>query len=336
MKLRLLKLGAVSIVIVLVALYLWRRHYASLPILSLPSTVIDLGAGRPGETLTGAISLKNAGGSLLEFSVIKSCGCNEVLPLAGTILPGCEQRLAVSLGLENHSESKKAVSFAIKSNAPNQETVRCTVVARCQSRYSISPHYIDFGSIATKSGDSRIVNINADDEARISSKDWLLTSGSERIDARWNVEGDSAKLKISIRETAPPGSIFDSVVLSHKAGEHLFRIPVRGEVVEPLVAIPSVISIEKGNGSGSTRVMSVLLLAHSRVRDWSSLSVLGDCPCMKIVNIAPISDKRCNVSLEIDPDRARSANACRIRLDDVSAGLSVKYLSPKHNGELRP
>jgi len=83
-----------------VALLQWNE---SGPELELSRLSVDLGHAGPGEVLDGILTLRNIGSEPLEFSLLGSCQCTELMPTDGVVLPGKSRDIRVGVTLPKHA-----------------------------------------------------------------------------------------------------------------------------------------------------------------------------------------------------------------------------------------
>lgn len=119
----------------------------SQPKLALSTLHLDLGDGRPNQVMSGEIRLKNTGSAPLEFTISTSCGCQDASPRKGTIAPGDELPLSLTVRLPDYSGAEKAVYVVVHSNDPDRREVRCAIVARAPAPFEVNPAFIDFGRV---------------------------------------------------------------------------------------------------------------------------------------------------------------------------------------------
>lgn len=140
------------IVAVLVAVrVVWLRLSAA-PRLELSATQIDLGTGKPDETLTGSFVLRNAGRKPLTYQISKSCGCTSLDPRSGVLNAREEVSVSVGVKLGSHSGASKSLRLAIRSNDPRRPEATCRLLANCPAELRPSPRSVNFG--ATLQGDA--------------------------------------------------------------------------------------------------------------------------------------------------------------------------------------
>jgi hypothetical protein len=124
----------------------WTNPISAGPRLQLrPLTTTNLGQGKPGEILEGALRLRNIGSEPLLFQIDPNCGCTHLRPSQGEIEPG--EALAVHVGIRLRKGRNERVHLAIQTNDPQKPFAQHTFIATCPAPILISPSMIDLGDV---------------------------------------------------------------------------------------------------------------------------------------------------------------------------------------------
>src|SRR5579872_7214008 len=129
------------------ACFTWYVKVWHVPRLEIEETNLDLGDGKPSETLHGVFRLKNTGHAPLQFTAGRSCGCTHLSPTSGTIAPGQTCDVTAGVTLHGHANSERSVRIRFHSNDPSKATVDGRAAARCPAPFRVEPAFVNFGSL---------------------------------------------------------------------------------------------------------------------------------------------------------------------------------------------
>lgn len=238
------------------------------PHLELSTLRLDLGDGKPNETLRGEITLRNTGGAPLEFSLIKHCGCTELAPLSGTVPPGAAETLHVGIKLADHANSEKNTTVDIHSNDPELPAVQCAVLARCPAPFKVSPAFIDFGSLtaeelATASHEVRLDSVGG--QPPFDPEKLLMSHLNDAfVVQRVAPAHHSLVLRVALKEGLPPGDVSDSLDLRLADSDQTMRVSLHATLVEAISVVPPSVWLRRETNGGFRPEQLLVACRHGR------------------------------------------------------------------------
>ena len=155
----LLALGAVG-------LLLAKQRAPAGPVLKLPQYGLDLGVGKPNETLSGTFDLWNAGEEPLEYSISATCGCTQLEPAQGEIPPHSSADILIAVQLAS-AGTERHVTLQVQTNDPAAKRVTYQVSASCPSIVDVEPRNIDFGRLRPGERKSQRLRIRGGNPANL-------------------------------------------------------------------------------------------------------------------------------------------------------------------------
>ncbi len=196
-----------------------------------PKPGLDLGSGKTGEVLKGKIRFANAGDSELKFQVKPTCGCTEIDPIDGSVLPGATQEVMVAMKVDGEVAEKLA-NLHIATNDETSPTFSYWVRSSQSNKASISPKSVDFGRLMRGDKPTRIVHVRSlsrsganssrSSEVAIIRKDPALMVS--RCDGSEADEGAAYKITL---DTSKLDTFYKSVIVCQVPGiEDMQEIPV--------------------------------------------------------------------------------------------------------------
>ena len=291
------------------------------PRLTVSTTRLDLGDGKANEILRGSLLLRNDGGTPLEFSITKSCGCTELTPSTGTVSPGGSANIAVGIKLDGHTNTERSVMVSINSNDPKQSVVNCTARARCPAPFEVAPAFLDFGKVAPNKVASLSAGIN------------VKLVDSERRTLRAQIGGSSfvasieapGIVRVKPIDALAFGNHYDVLELFlDGSSERLVRVPLQVEVSPPLSAIPSTLILRE-NSVGEFRPIHWIVVGHDDSIPLGELIAVDAPPEFRIENVGRIDEHRCRYRLTIEAGWDAPQRSV-LTLDDSSTERSCKLL----------
>lgn len=213
--------------------------------LNLPSKPLHLGSGKPGQILEGTFLLSNRGDSPCDFRLNASCGCSELSPRAGTILPGEDTTVHIGVRLEK-AGIDKTIIVTIESNDAVNKNASYHVMVNCPSPLELAPSAIQFGSVAPGTSREETVRIHALDRGTV----FQATVDSPFVEISRSRTSDLDEvLRVRLLDSAPQGPLVATVVL-RTDNDIEIRLPIMADVVEPLVAAPSTAILRRAPDGG--------------------------------------------------------------------------------------
>jgi len=266
------------------------------PLLRLSRRVLDLGEGDPGEIVRGGLVLKNEGTAPLKFSILRSCGCTDLSPTDGVIAPGGKVDVSVGLELFKATGSERSTSLVVRTNDPKNREVRCTLVARSNSPFQVTPAYVDFGDVLHGSPVSSSATIAIEREQGVTKILTRLTNENFVVQSNSNTE-----VHVSHAKHLPAGRHSGSLQLFIKGDEkRVVRVPLQVNITVPLVSVPSSLVIRK-DGTGRFRKVHWIVISNNGSAALGDLVALNAPKQFLIEKVSKIGDKRCRYSLVIAP-----------------------------------
>lgn len=239
--------GALLAATLLVFMAIRQLKIVAAPLLVISTHRLDLGDGKPKQTMTGAIELANSGSAPLEFSVQRSCGCTSVSPTMGILTPHTRIDLQISIQLPEYANAEKAVQVIVNSNDPLHSREVCFVLAKAPAPFIVNPKLVDFGRLPKAALAETSATISLERPVGENRKFRMRLAG----DAFTVATDDESVAHISSIAGLPVGDHYDTLeVVLEGVEADIVRIPVHLQLVPPLAAVPSTLYLRK-NKAGS-------------------------------------------------------------------------------------
>lgn len=231
------------------------------PELVLPAHhVINIGSGTPGEVVHGSFLLKNRGNAPLVFKIIRSCGCTELSPSSGTLLPNSDINIRVAVKLTEFADSERTVRLTIESDDPESPRSDLVVQANCPSPFTLSKRSVNFGNLVK----SELAD--AERTVKVNFGTW-----NKNVKLRLVEEVDAFPVTIShsgagdylvmikASDNLASGSYFNRILLETDLNNRSVSVPlpVSLRVVERISAVPSTFYLRQ---SAANSVVDFLLV----------------------------------------------------------------------------
>lgn len=208
-----------------------------------------VGEGTPGVEVVGSIPIKNEGASALYIQGVEtSCACALVSLDAVTIEPGQSGHAKVSVRIKREEPETKA-TILIRSNDPTSPQKICLLRAsRASPPLKTSPEVCDFGEVAINTSPSLTLLISKPDGSPWPSQDTVCAETVQGVVRVENVPkpflrpGQRYALSVKLAPHLPRGPFEDTIRLRPSKTLGLsVQIEVRGRIVEPVIASPTII-----------------------------------------------------------------------------------------------
>ena len=259
------------------------------PRLEIAETSLDLGNGKPGEVMCGAFMLRNTGRAPLNFTTQTSCGCQEVSPRKGTIRPGDELALSVSLRLAGYSNAEKTERVIIGSDDPRRPQLTCVVAARAPAPLQVVPAFIDFGRVVP------------DDVSQLAADVRVETAEGERRHLGVRLNGgtflasreDAHVIRVRPAQSVVSGDHYDELelFLDGNAAE-VIRVPVHLQIAAPLSTVPSTLILRRGDDGRFQPVEWIAMRTSHKSPPLGEISALDAPPELHVEEIDQIDERR--------------------------------------------
>lgn len=238
---------------------------ASSPQLEFSTERLDLGDGKPNEVLHGELKLTNRGSQTTKFLLVKHCGCTELSPKSGELVPGASETIQVAVELLGHANSEMSTSIDVQGGEPSRILARCVLRGRCPAPFDVTPTVINFGSLAVE----ELRNTSA--EVRLESVAGRPPVGPDEIVV--DLAGDvfhvdravarspgSCSLRIAINANVTAGEHYDTLDIRLRGSEYSMRVPLRLHVADLVGVVPSVVHVRKDESTGRPKPVSLLVI----------------------------------------------------------------------------
>lgn len=299
--------------------------------LELTQREIDLGNGKPNEVLHGKMRLQNKGGRPLKFLIERSCGCTELTPTEGTVLPGTDCEIRIGIRLPSHLNSERTVRITVKTNDPEQPHVDCSAVARCAGPFSFEPSFVNFGERST--ADTReaveVIHLKSISEHVQLANDLLKIEQEGEFFTYTNDETSAGMcIRISLVPTLGIGRYHGSLKLAIQASDQFVHIPITASIVDTVTVIPSVVFLRRNDLNAGYDPVSVIMKSHTTTAIFE-LVKLQDAPIgVAVQKIDRIADGVCRIVLSVAADvkLVDKSTEIRFKCGDESKMISLKLV----------
>jgi hypothetical protein len=212
----------------------------SLDTIDLP---IVIKAKNPGEVVESTFPIANRGTKPIAFELRPSCGCTEVRPMSGTLEPG--STLDVHFGVKLNVEGEeKNVTIAILEGKERKQTSTIQIHAQLPESHKVAPDRIDFGMIGKGKAKTVAFHVEHLGHQAEGTVDRIVAVNCNRtvaVERDAQTEGFIARIEPDDREGMIQGEIQLLV-----DGTKELKVPIRGEITEPIVAAPRIIELSAG------------------------------------------------------------------------------------------
>lgn len=288
------------------------------PKLEFSTHRLDLGDGKPNEVFRGEVSLTNRGWTPVKFSLLKHCGCTELSPVAGELVPGESETITVGLELPDHANSEKNTSIEAKgvplsprkragvrapeAAEPSPILARCVVSARCPAPFLVAPAFISFGSLTAEevtsaSHEIRLASVAgqpplvAEQLAVEHANDAFVVERAPLTRCASELGPRSATIRVSLKPTLRPGGYYDTVELRLAGSDDVMRVPLNAEIVEPISVVPATVSLRK-DSNGGYRPVQLLVLCRGGREQLGKITLAEGPPGIQIDDLGAFSAGR--------------------------------------------
>jgi hypothetical protein len=217
------------------------------PRLILPSCPLNLGKGAPGDTLTGHITLRNAGQEELRITkVVPGCGCASLKLAKESIPPGEEADLMVGAILKVDGQVLK-FRIVIHSNDPTSPVTNFQVQAEAPAVLLTDPLELNFGDIPIGGTPLKAVTILTPDRNPWPRDKHLKIStvyGFTEVTIPTIPKADPGRefaVHIRPRARLAAGSFTDILSIGPANSNRVVNVVVRGYVQAPVMVSPGVV-----------------------------------------------------------------------------------------------
>lgn len=202
------------------------------PSISVDNPLHDFGVAETGDKIEHSFVIKNVGRSRLTVTQVRaSCGCTTAEIADKEIEPGGSRELKVVLDLRDRRGSQNSV-VTVKSNDPEHDELKLSLVGSAVSRVTISPPLLDVGRVvSTEAGVAKPVQILTAQGLELKVTDVSTSSPSIVAAVDTTVEA-SHRITVSILPGLEPGPLrgWVKVHTNHQNQYREISIPVSGYV----------------------------------------------------------------------------------------------------------
>lgn len=301
--------------------------------LTLSTTRLDLGDGKPNEIVRGELTLSNPNSSPVAFSLVKHCGCTELSPLSGELPPGTTETIRVGVELPRHANSEKNTRIDVQTGDPPAIVASCVLSARCPAPFQVTPAFISFGSVAKDELASVSAEIRVDSVAGQPPLDAakLLT---EHAHDGFRVERDTTTapavlLRVTLKDGLPEGDVYDALEIRPAGDDRVMRVPLHVSVVEPISVVPRTVMLRKHRDGGSFAPVELFIMARAG-RTLAGV-VLVDAPAgVHIDDLGEVVPGRRRIRLSVisDTDEWPAESEVWLTSDGASQRFGFKLKKP--------
>jgi hypothetical protein len=315
-------------------MYQWTRVLAPratdpVPILRVPDSPVTIGPDRPGGTARGEISIANAGAAELAFEITASCGCTDVEPRKGNILPSETRTIAISVRLPDVSGGEQAVTLTIASNDPDAPTQRVVAIAKCLIPFRTIPESINFGNICPDDLPNRscVLSISDADGKRVCDGGVVtFRSANGNTKLSWQSgTPDECGVRVGIVTNAIDTDISDVIELRMPHSDIPVKIPVYAHIVYPVRAVPSCVFLHRGSDSSQPPSAKVIVVSDRPLGEFRTLDSIAGVALLEEKSNGATHFKTLRLTLNepIAPARA----TLRIKFTNYEVPLTLTLLS---------
>ena len=307
------------------------------PRLELSTDRLDLGDGKPSEILRGELTLTNRGSSTASFSLIKHCGCSELSPLSGELLPGASETIHVGLQLADHANSEKNTSIEVKGGERETILGRCVVSARCPAPFRVTPAFISFGSLSAEelAGASHEIQIESvDGQWSLDAENLLIEHANDAFNVGFAHAADalgaaaSTTVRVTLKRNLPPGDQYDMIELRLAGSEYVMRVSLHVSVAEAITVVPATVCFRRGPGAQTLQPVQLLVIDHRRDQRLGDLSLLDAPPGLRIEDLGDASPGRRRVRVHAGAATEAWPKESRAWLSGHGVKFAFKIVKP--------
>jgi len=215
------------------------------PRIEYASSYMDFGKVIPGQRVSHSFLLENRGGRPLRLRKTRSsCSCARATVSTQSLEPGERGEMVVIWDTPSHGGSVRR-TVLLETNDPSQPVVSFALLAEVESLAELYPSYIDFGLVEPNDlPQSRTVTVllpnDANKDLRVwapNRPDWL---GIDLL----HIDNLVRRLVVTLNCSVPCGFLADSLSIAlDKSGKAAMSIPVLGEVIGDIEAVPPSFSL---------------------------------------------------------------------------------------------
>jgi hypothetical protein len=168
-------------------------------------------------------------------------GCSDLSPRAGTIGPGEDVTIHIGVRLDK-AGSDKVILVSIECDDPGTNGATYHVMVRCPAPFQLTPLAIQFGSVAPGTSRKAVVRVKPLSRAFA----FKATVDSSFIElSRSKTSATDETLTVHLLASAPQGPLLATVTLRTDDDVEM-KLPIMADVVDPLVAAPSMALLRLG------------------------------------------------------------------------------------------
>ncbi len=303
---------------------------ATAPRIELSTHRLDLGDGKPNETLRGQFVLSNAGAAPLTFTAVKHCGCAELAPRSGTIAPGGRRALKVGVELPGHANSEKNTSIDVHSDDPNHPIVSCVLSARCPAPFAVAPSHVEFGAVSREKVDDsnceiRIKSVRG--QPPVSVEKLQAEHAREVFHVASSAEDDGAVLlRVTLAPELPFGDHYDTLDLRLAGSDYVMRVPLHVQVAEPVYVVPRTVFFHKDPVTFRFRPVTVLVISRLPGGALARVQLLDGPAGLIVEDQGAAGTSRRRIRLTVEGDVAPGESVVRLAADGVKNKLFLKLV----------
>ena len=203
----------------------------------------DFGSVARGVVLQHGFRFRNSTKDVIGiFGVRSSCGCTTTQINKRYLQPGEEMQIQVRMD-SGRFRGVKTVTLFVKIDRPENQEVRLWIKANSRDDISLNPEMVDFKTVQSSQGPSCKVEIKffGFPQARIDE----CLAGSGYLEATVTEEKRNNLetvywLNVSLSKQTPVGKWYSDIwITTNLPSSSKIRIPVKMEVIFPLVASPA-------------------------------------------------------------------------------------------------
>jgi Protein of unknown function (DUF1573) len=232
-------------------------HYPQAPRLLPAATALDLGQAVPGGTLTGAVTIANAGAQPLHIHKVEAgCGCAAAELTRAVIPPGEHAVLQVRVPIRSEGEN---LQFTLKlfSNDPMAPTTEVTVRASATPPLlRTHPDVVEFGELCPGTAAVQQVTLLTPQGLPWPPAEPLhVESARGAVQATFTRSGDTAAERVGLevrpRPDLPLGEFADTLLLGPAGSARRIALPVRGRLVPLFTLAPNTLVFSEPNSASA-------------------------------------------------------------------------------------
>ncbi|HVC94984.1 MAG TPA: DUF1573 domain-containing protein [Pirellulales bacterium] len=308
---------------------------AQAPRVELSTHRLDLGDGKPNETLRGELVVTNTGTAALEFTITTSCGCTKPQPTAGTIAPGEEQAIELGIKLPEHANWEKNATVTVhtkdaRSKDAPLEVASCAVMARCPAPFAVSPGYVEFGNLSREQAAEFHNELGVESvpgKPAVSVENLQVGYAQEAFKVATFADDDGAiVIRVTLAPKLPFGDHYGTLDLHLTDSDYVMRVPLHARLAEPVLLVPAKAFLRKDPATGRRRPATVLVMSRPAAGAVGRVRLVDGPPGLRVEDVGAVGAMQRRLRLSADGEIAASESVVRLAADGVENELSLKLV----------